>query len=243
MADPDPLPPICGLLPNSLLDWDGKISAVLFLDGCNFRCPWCHNPELVTATGAAIPLPEIIATLRRPGMWVDGVVVTGGEPLLHPGVGALCARLKAEGWGVKLDTNGSAPDRLGDLIANRLVDYVALDVKGGWSRYDAVSGVPGMGDRVRRALALLQAGGVPFEVRTTVVPGLVDEADFIELAAATGPVPRWVLQQYRPGPALDPAFAALTPYPAELIRGFGRPLAAVTDTVTYRNLDDEESRQ
>lgn len=178
---------IQGLQKLTLLDWPGRMACTVFLAGCDFRCPYCHNSEL--AWGAPpenLPQEELLAFLKKRRGVLDGVCVTGGEPLLRPGLGGLLAEIKALGYPVKLDTNGNHPDRLRALWEQGLVDYVAMDVKNCPERYAGTAGVPGLAlENVQRTLDWLIGGEADYELRTTVVREYHDEA-------AVESIGRWI---------------------------------------------------
>ena len=169
---------IAGLQKLTLLDFPGKTAATVFTPGCNFRCPFCHNAALVTgeaerdgaaADSSALSIDELFAFLGKRQGLLDGVCITGGEPLLQPELADFCARIKGAGFAVKLDTNGSFPDRLRELVESELVDYVALDVKNAPERYAETVGVPGFDlAPVAASVDYLLANAVPYEFRTTV---------------------------------------------------------------------------
>jgi pyruvate formate lyase activating enzyme len=202
-------PPIKGFVETSFVDWDGRVAAVLFLPGCNFRCPYCHNHDLIGDPDRfeTIPLPAVLNRLGAFGPWLDGVCVTGGEPTLHPTLPRLLAALKEIGLAVKLDTNGSRPQVLIDLLAQGLVDHVALDLKMILepSPYGLVGGPGADVLAISRSIEVLEKAPSA-EIRTTVVPGLHDE-DVLERMARYVPLAlEWRLQNFRPDNALDPAF-------------------------------------
>lgn len=200
----------------SLVDYPGKVSAVLWTVGCTFRCPFCYNAELVLPElGAGLPrlaASEVLARLAARRRLLDGVVVTGGEPTLHPDLPELLAQVKGLGLLVKLDTNGSRPEVVEGLLAERLVDYVALDLKAPFPRYRAFTGLPLTptlvhgGEaalppveeavaRVRRTLDLVRERAPDHEVRTTVAPGLAPE-DLREVAREVRGARRYALQPF-----------------------------------------------
>ncbi len=209
-----------GLVPTSLIDFPGRVAAVVFVPGCNLRCPWCHNPGLVRApwdTGLQDE-DDVVALLRRRRSVLGGVAVTGGEPLFQPDLGLFLDRVRQLGYAIKLDTNGTYPDRLAAVAPGR-VDYVAVDIKNAPSRYSASAGLPVHRDKLGRTLAWLRDHyAQASEVRLTWVPGLNDESTLEEYAAFVGPgLPVWV-QAYRPGPRLDPRWSSRAPTPDELSR-------------------------
>lgn len=209
-------PEVKGIIPVTMLDWEGFVAATLFVGGCNFRCPCCHNPELVlrSDTLASVPWQSIEKHLVAKRSWLDGCVVTGGEPTLHPDLDGLVSRIKSLGYPVKLDTNGSRPEELRRLVGERLVDLVALDIKTSWLKYDAATRSAGFAERVRQSAEILAASDVETEFRTTVVPGYVEREDLDEIARflkglqATG----YVLQQFRPQDVLDRDLESVRPY-------------------------------
>ena len=161
---------IGGLQKMTLLDYPGKVACTVFLAGCNYRCPFCHNSGLLEAAPEEIT-PEALLTFleKRKGL-LDGVCITGGEPTLQPELPQLLERIKALGYLVKLDTNGSNPAMLGMLLAQGLVDYVAMDVKNCPERYAETAGLPNLEiDRIEQSLTYLLSGVVDYELRTTVV--------------------------------------------------------------------------
>ena len=211
---------IAGLQKLTLLDFPGKTAATVFTPGCNFRCPFCHNADLVCGAGASeraanaeaavpdetagatpdVPLDEFFAFLDKRKGLLDGVCVTGGEPLMQPGLADFCARVRKAGFAVKLDTNGSFPGRLREIVEAGLVDYVAMDVKNAPARYAETAGVPGLDVApVQESIAYLLDGPVPFEFRTTVARELHSADDLRALAQWIEGAPAWFLQNYQDG--------------------------------------------
>lgn len=214
-------PPIRGFLPNTLIDWPGRLAAEVFLPGCNLRCPYCHAAYLVRPNPLAetFNLEDILAHLRREAGWLDGVVVSGGEPTLQRDLDELLRRFKSAGLGVKLDTNGTQPEVLERLLAEGLVDAVAMDVKAPLDeRYRRAAGRDDLDlEAIRRSLHLLRRWAGEYELRTTVCPAVLRPEDVIDLAAEVAGAPVLVLQQFRPGHCLDPALNDLEPYPGEVL--------------------------
>jgi pyruvate formate lyase activating enzyme len=210
-----------GWVRTSLIEYADHIATVLFVGGCNFRCPPCHNADLVLrpAEMPDLDVEEVWDFLARREGLVDGVVVSGGEPTLQDNLIPFLRRVRARGLDVKLDTNGYRPDVLAALLDEGLVDYVAMDVKAPPEKYPLLAGRADLDvARLSRSIGLLRDGGVRHEFRTTVVPGLLDEADVEGIARWIAGAERYVLQQFRPLRTLDPALEALTPYPAERLR-------------------------
>lgn len=164
---------ICGLSKLTLVDYPGKVAATVFTGGCNLRCPFCHNASLVLGGAPEIPEGDVFSFLEKRRGLLDGVCVTGGEPLLNRDLGDFLARIKGMGYPVKLDTNGCFPDALKSVVSRGLVDYVAMDVKSNPENYAETVGVPGFDlAPIRESIAFLLSGSVDCEFRTTVARGL-----------------------------------------------------------------------
>ena len=173
---------IVGLQKLTLLDFPGKVACTVFLGGCNFRCPFCHNGQLLGFDGAEVMSREdFFAFLQGRSGLLDGVCVTGGEPTLSAGLPDFLGKIKALGFAVKLDTNGSRPEVLRALLQKGLVDYVAMDVKNSPTAYAATVGCPAPLEALEESLRLLLQGDTPYELRTTVVRGLHTEASVLEM--------------------------------------------------------------
>ena len=219
---------IKGFLETSFVDWPGKICSVVFLPRCNFRCPYCHNHGLVTHPEQylTIPLEEILDRLRSFQGWIDGVCLTGGEPTVHPHLPRLIRRIKRRGFLVKLDTNGSNPHRLEELMEAGEIDFVSMDVK---APLDPFSYRRSVGraidlDCILRSVDLLKHGKVEFEFRMTVVPGLHREEDIMLLGRQLGAGPRFVLQNFNPENPLDPALKKTPPYDSRRLKEIEREI-------------------
>jgi pyruvate formate lyase activating enzyme len=195
-----------GLTPLSTTDWPGMLTAVVFCQGCPWRCRYCHNPGLIPARGDnALPWSDVLAFLRRRQGLLDGVVFSGGEPTLQVGLPDAMREVRALGFGVGLHTGGMYPDKLEAVLP--LVDWVGLDVKAPFADYARITGVAGSGARALAGLQRTLASGVAHEVRTTVHPALLDDADVAGLAhdlAACG-VTHYVIQSFRSQGCADDA--------------------------------------
>jgi pyruvate formate lyase activating enzyme len=220
---------IKGFIKTSLIDYPGKIACVLFMGGCNFRCPYCYNTDLVFHS-SSLPSPtqeDLAKFLHSRRGWLDGVVVSGGEPTIHQDLPQLLEWIKGFGYAVKLDTNGSNPLMLQKLLEGGLVDYVAMDVKAPLSpeRYRLFSQGNGIGE-VRTAVEILMSSSVPYEFRTTVVPGLISREDILQIAQELKGAQRFYLQQFKPGPrTVDPSFSSVKPYPLEFLQELRRQIS------------------
>lgn len=190
---------IHGLQKLSMVDYPGKIAATVFTGGCNLRCPFCHNALLVTrlAESPQIEEAEVLKFLRSRRGLLDGVVLTGGEPLLQKGAADFLAQVRAMGFAVKLDFNGCYPDALAEILDRGLVDYVAMDIKNSPEKYAATVGVPGFDlVPVEESIRLLQEGPVDFEFRTTVVKELHNADDMEAIGRWIQGAPRYFLQNF-----------------------------------------------
>ena len=189
---------IQGLQKLTLLDYPGKVACTVFLGGCNLRCPFCHNGELVLTPGPALMnLEELLTFLDRRRGLLDGVCITGGEPLLRPELPRLLEAVKEKGFLLKLDTNGGFPRALEDVIRRGLVDYVAMDIKNSPDRYPETAGVPGLDvEPYRESAALLLEGRVDYEFRTTVVRELHNEDSFRAIGPWLKGARRYFLQAF-----------------------------------------------
>lgn len=191
----------------SLNEYPGRISAVVFCRGCNYRCPYCHNPELVDLERYAPLWPEdrVLNDLTTRRGKLQGVVITGGEPTLQGDLEHFIRSVRDLGFAVKLDTNGSDPRTLERLIAAGLIDHVGLDVKAPRSKYAAVTRAEFPPDTITRSISLVLASGIDHEIRTTWAPSLLSLADLLEIAGMVKGCKRWVIQRFVPTKTLDPA--------------------------------------
>lgn len=174
---------VAGLQKLTLLDYPGKVACTIFLPGCNFRCPFCHNAALVTNEQAdTIKEEDLFAFLKKRQGILDGVCITGGEPLLQQDLADLIGDIKKLGYAVKLDTNGSMPERLEALIRDGLLDMVAMDIKNTPPKYAETAGATAdFSERICRSVALLKQGAIPYEFRTTVVKEFHRVEDFAQI--------------------------------------------------------------
>jgi pyruvate formate lyase activating enzyme len=206
---------ILGFIPTSFSDWDGKLVSILFLGGCNYRCPFCQNYPLLQEEDPerVVEWADIARNLSNRKQWIDGIVISGGEPLMHPEVFDLCTRIKELGFAVKLDTNGSFPFALMELVQRRLVDYVAVDIKTALDeRYDKACGVKVEAGLVNRTIDFLMNGKLEYEFRTTLVPGLVGKPEITSIAKRIKGARKFALQQFVPDNARIEAYRKKKPY-------------------------------
>ncbi|GAB6082874.1 anaerobic ribonucleoside-triphosphate reductase activating protein [Desulfuromonas carbonis] len=229
---------IKGFQGTSLLDFPGRIASLIFFGRCNLSCGFCHNPALVLAPDdfPDIPAAELLAELAARRNFIDGVVISGGEPTLDPDLPRLLGEIKALGLLVKLDTNGLLPGVLERLLSDRLVDYVALDLKTAPARYDELHSAPVASANLLASLRLLLAAPIDYELRTTCVPGLVEAADLHALGEQARGARRWFLQQFVPHHALAPELQALSPHAPATLQEFARIISAYAVATGIRGL-------
>ncbi|HOA43274.1 MAG TPA: anaerobic ribonucleoside-triphosphate reductase activating protein, partial [Bacillota bacterium] len=213
---------------SSLIDYPGKASTVFFLGGCNFRCGYCHNSELVQGYGNEIDPEELFDFLKKRKRFLDGVCISGGEPTLHKELPEFVKEIKELGLAVKLDTNGTEPDMLRDLIEKGLVDYVAMDIKGPAYKYEQIARSPVNLGNIKESAKLLTDArsreGFSCEFRTTVCRELLSAEDIERMIAEYPEAPPWYLQRfYNPGNILDNE-GIYSAYSSEEMEELGRRL-------------------
>lgn len=223
---------IQGLQKLTLLDWPGKTACTVFLGGCDFRCPFCHNSELLEGDlPAELTGAELLAFLKKRRGLLDGVCVTGGEPLLRPDLAELLSAIKVLDYPVKLDTNGSHPDRLAALWECGLVDYVAMDIKNSPSRYAQTAGVPGLDlGPIRASVAWLLEDRVDYEFRTTAVRQFHDSDSFRAIGTWIQGARRYYIQNFVDRDTV--AYAGLSGFSRDELEGFAglvRPFVACVE--------------
>jgi pyruvate formate lyase activating enzyme len=213
---------IAGFVKTTLLDWEGKVACTVYLAGCDFRCPFCHNRDIVLSPDASAGTDEnvIMEYVTEHSDFLDGVVISGGEPLINRDLADLIKKLKRLGMRIKLDTNGNNPDELDDLVGAGLVDFVAMDVKCSLnSRYAAAAGSDVDLEKIRRSIRVIIGSGVDHEFRTTVAPIYVKEDDIENICREIRGAKRYRLHQFRPKNTIDPSLSVLDPYPEERLHG------------------------
>ncbi len=201
-------------------DFPGFIASTVFLGGCNFRCPYCHNAELVLRPErlADIPMDFFLAYLDSRKGWLEGICVSGGEPLLAEEIESFLTVIRQRGLLIKLDTNGSLPGRLERLLEADLVDRAAMDVKAPLDRYREVTGSKVDPDAVARSAAILRESGRPVVFRTTVVPGLIGVEDVEAIGRWLEGADVYQVQQFSPAGTLDPEYGRIKPYGRDEVR-------------------------
>ncbi|MFO7964157.1 MAG: anaerobic ribonucleoside-triphosphate reductase activating protein [Desulfobacterales bacterium] len=195
-----------GIQKNSFIDFPGKISCVVFASGCNFHCPYCHNPELVSGCGNRVSGDAVLDFLRQRKGWLDGVVISGGEPTLQGDLSDFCEHVKSMGYPVKLDTNGSRPKAITRLIRNKLVDYIAMDIKTAPDLYNPTIASHCPPESIRESISIIMQARVPYEFRTTCVRPFVDDAIMDRITYLIQGADLYVLQRFVNGDVLLPEF-------------------------------------
>jgi len=218
---------IKGFIDISFSDWDSKVSSVIFLPECNFRCPFCYNKNLVLQSDAmpTITYERIKEYLEANRKWIDGVVITGGEPTNHENLHSLCNELKRTGFSVKLDTNGTNPAIIRKLIEDNTVDYIALDLKAPLTEeeYSKASGVNAASflDQIMEVIRILLRGNVDYEFRTTVVPTVHRVIDVERICQAVKGCRKYALQNYKSDvETIDPRLQDLKPFSTAEMEAF-----------------------
>jgi pyruvate formate lyase activating enzyme len=220
-----------GLQKVSLIDFPDRIATVLFTSGCNLRCPFCHNWRLVLKPKNSFLSEEtVFKILESRKKYVDAVVVTGGEPLMHFDIPQFLKKLKEREFVIKLDTNGFFPDVLEKSLP--YLDYIAMDVKTSAEKY-VLLGVNDISN-YSRAIEMLKQGSADYEFRTTVVPGFVNKEDIPKIGELIKGAKRFAFQQFVPGDTLDKAFNAVKPYSPEVIAHFADVMKKYVDEMIFR---------
>lgn len=232
---------IAGLQKMTLLDFPGRVACTVFLQGCNYRCPFCHNSALIPSTGDVLmDDKELLSFLKKRTGLLDGVCITGGEPTLQKELPQLLGGIKELGYGVKLDTNGGRPQVLKELIDAGLVDYVAMDIKNSPARYGETAGNNTAINKVEESVKILLEDKVDYELRTTVVEELHSGKDIEEMgawiASLTGRRPkRWFLQRYTDRDSV--LQNGLHPPSAESMQQYAEILTPFGESVSLRGVE------
>lgn len=211
---------IKGFLETSFVDWSGRVCAVIFLGGCNLRCPFCHNHELVTAPESidSINLDDVLARLSPFKKWLGGICISGGEPTLSPELPDIIERFREKNWKIKMDTNGTRPQVLSRLLAAGLIDMVSMDVKAPLEeeKYNRCAGTSVNLEHIKSSISLLKESGVEHEFRMTVLPAFHSEADIRNWANfLSGGASHLKLQNFNPRTTMDPDMVRNEPFSQE----------------------------
>jgi len=222
----------------TLIDYPGHLAATVFLIGCNFRCPFCYASELVLPekirNQPKISQKEFFNFLKERKKLIEGVVLCGGEPAVSKGLIPLIKKIKKMEFFVKLDTNGSDPKILKKLIDAKLIDYVAMDIKGPKERYNEFTGKKIDIRKIQKSIDILKEGKVDYEFRSTIVPSLHTKEDVINMARWLSGAKRYFLQNFRPEKTIDPKFEKIKPYPQEYLLEIQRAIAPFFEVCQIR---------
>jgi len=220
----------------SLIDYPGRICATLFTQGCNFRCPYCHNPELVIPSlyRETMADDEVFSFLEKRRGKLDAVNITGGEPTLQPDLIEFIKRIGSLSYMVKIDTNGSFPEVLRKLIDDKLLDYIAMDVKAPLEKYGEVAGSSITPENIAESIKLIMNSGIDYEFRTTIVKSLLTETDIEKIGILTSGAKCHVLQKFVPSKTLDPGFMNEGIHTDEEINNMKEKLERLVQSVIIR---------
>ena len=238
------MPEIKGFQKHSLVDWDGKVSSVIFLPYCTFRCPWCYARDLVMGADKilTIPFEEVEGYITEYKQFIDGVVITGGEPTMHADLPDLCRKLRGLGMLVKLDTNGTNPGTLKGLIDGGLIDYVAMDIKAPLTEkdYNLLNGDCDLLDKVRESIRIIMDSGIDYEFRTTLVPGMHDEKAVESIAKHIKGAKKYAIQTFmvphQEGKLIDPKFEEIRSFTKEEMLKFKEIAEKYVEKVVVRGV-------
>ena len=205
-------------------DFVGFISSTVFLGGCNFRCPFCHNSDLVLRSQAlpTFPMDYFISYLDSRKSWLEGICISGGEPLIHDDLEVLLVLIKERNLLVKIDINGSFPSRLEELLNKELVDHIAMDVKAPLERYPEVTGSKVKEKEIERSIDIVKNSGLEYVFRTTVVPDLIESEDIKRIGQMLNGAKVYQLQQFVPVNPIDSEYLKKKPYTREVIQEFAK---------------------
>ena len=220
----------------TLIDYPGKIACTLFTFGCNFRCPYCHNPELVLDNGIpSIPEEQIMGFLEKRKNFLEGVCITGGEPTLYSDLPEFIKKVKALGFSVKLDTNGTNPKMVKELIDRKLVDYIAMDIKAPLEKYDDVVRVKADKKKIKESIEIIKAFP-EYEFRTTILPDLLSKNDMIAIAKWLSGAKRFFIQQFKPSKTLDKSFLGKRTYTKDELEDIRETIKSFFEVCEIRNV-------
>jgi pyruvate formate lyase activating enzyme len=227
---------IAGLQKMTLIDYPQKIAATVFTCGCNFRCGFCHNPELIKGNCSAFSEEKFFEFLKTRQNLLEGVCITGGEPTLQKSLPEFIKKIKELGFLVKLDTNGSNPLMLKNLLAKNLLDFVAMDIKSSPKKYSQVVGLKTDMACLQQSIDLIKIKSPDYEFRTTVVPGLVDQKDIEAIGKWLRGSKKYALQQFVPNKTYDPILLNVRPYTDAKLRSFKKIVSLCFEKVEIRGI-------
>ncbi len=231
---------IGGLQKITLIDFPGRVAATVFLIGCNFRCPFCYSAELVLPEKIKlqprISEKDFFDFLKKRKKLLEGVVICGGEPTINNDLPNFIKKIKKLGYLVKLDTNGSNPELLNELINNKLIDYVAMDIKAPLNKekYDKATGANVILDDIKESIETIKNSGIDCEFRMTVVPSLHEKEDVILVVKEISPAKKFFLQNFRAEKTINPEFEKIKPYSKDLLLAIKEEISKFFDVCQVR---------
>jgi len=229
---------IKGFIKNTFIEYPGKIAAMIFLPRCNFKCPFCFNPELVFESEKMkdISEKEVFDFLKKQKKWIDGVVISGGEPTLHNELIDFIRKIKSMNYLVRIYTNGTNPEMLKQLIDEKLIDSIAMDIKAPLNEYsyESITNVKNMLEKVKKSISLIMKSELDYEFRTTIVPTLHSENDVEEIAKYIKDANLFVLQRFLPENALDEKLRKLKTQSDDEMKKFAEIAGKYVKNVKWR---------
>jgi len=207
---------IGGLQKTSLLDYPDTISAIVWTVGCDFRCPFCYNKDIVLGNVEPISEDEVLSFLKKRFGMLEGLVISGGEPLMQKDIVEFCEKVKKIGYLIKIDTNGMHPEKLKELIDKNLVDYIAMDVKAPKKKYDKLTNIRTNIKKIEKSIEIIKNSTVDYEFRTTIIPELLTNQDIMDIAKWLKRAKRFYIQQFKvDNPLISPKLSKAKPYAKE----------------------------
>lgn len=229
---------IGGLQKLTLIDYPSKIACTVFLIGCDFRCPFCYNREIVLPAEIKkhplISEKELLRFLKKRKDLLEGVCLTGGEPCLNKDLPKFIKKIKKLGYAVKIDTNGSFPEMLKHLIDKKLIDYVAMDIKAPREKYEKITGGRANLRYIERSISLLKENKIDFEFRSTVVPTILNKKEIFKITKWLSGAKKYYLQNFRPEKTIDPKFEKIKPYPQKYLLEIQKAISPFFDICQVR---------
>lgn len=230
---------ISGLQKTTLIDYPEKIACTVFTHGCNFRCPFCHNPELVTKPlkeGEVVSEEEFFKFLKNRRYLLEGVVVTGGEPCINEDIVDFAKKIKEKGFNVKIDTNGSFPEAIQKLLEEKAVDYIAMDIKSTLEEYEATTGGFSEVEKILRSIELIKNSNVDYEFRTTVVKGMHTKESMENIARLLKGIKNFSLQNFKYTKSISSEFSKENEFSKKELEKFGKIFEKYVENVNIKNI-------
>ncbi len=229
---------IKGFNPTSLIDWPGKIAAVIFLPGCNFRCHYCCNPEFLSGFDKIKDIDDdvIFGFLEKKKKWLDGVVMLGGEPTIHKNFWTIIEKIKSLGLKIAVHTNGTNPKCLKELLGKDLVSFFAMDIKAPLDSYKKVVDVEFDSEAIKESVQIIKNSNIDYEFRTTVVPGLLDKEDIAKISKWLSGSKKYFIQQFKPEKVLDLKYKLVVPFKVPSLLEFKKIAEPYFEKVEIRGI-------